>query len=1085
MKTIKSFFTKMFNVLMISAILVSQFTFPVWNTTTYAMETMPTTANSTVATKYFYSQITEDKDAKVFYEAMETMMSKGYFKDGTVSMEVTGLTTEDQSSLMKSMGAARDAFMLDYPELFYVDFDYLSLRGEIDKEEKLHIYLGTGRGENYINQEFLTNGKPDTAKINAAINTVNARIESIVKQANGKSIEEQVRIAHDEVIKAAKYTLEYKTDYPYTVRTIYGVFGLGSERNAGNAVCEGYARALKAILDRLEIPAILVRGVYNNVEENKQEEHMWVYVQIDGKWYGVDPTFDNSYNKEDTTGEISNKYLLVSADGMNYHYPLGILSTSNFEFTYPDLNGGSSENKYIRQENDNVVYSDATGLVVIDAGSEVIGNGKPERVFHISYNGKGYAKAAKEDGIYIITNSWQEKTNNETGNKDIIPSEWNYPSDVGAYKNIYQDYDTYLAMRVDNVTALQVGLTNVPQGPKTEANYYGVYYKGGENGIVAMSTDIYTGVGLIDYAQPFPKKTTPSQTLAYTVGKKYHFTIEYDQKLKYTDEENPKIDISLKLYDNIYGYRDPNLEYLQFDISDPVLEDDYTISFDLTPSRLWTMDKVQYMIQFTGVVGTVSNKEPFPIVYGFSNNTTGCIYALRAMGIDMESYGKPTLIDDFDLDDILSDEFKKENGISDAVLQQYGDLLKHRLSLVVTNTTEYQEKKMEDALLKELEGREFASGDTKTSVEMYNISLSLCTEQLKKLKTGTKLKVMLGFPLGYGPEDKGVTFKAYHYNLKDDGTYAIEEIDCIVTELGLVIYVDSFSPFAVAALKATDEEETTDKTINLNVTDGGKVSITNSVTKEKVYSNVISINDNNPRIFTVEANEGYKIDKIEQLTDVERDKDGKIIGYELKEIKLSDENTFVLKYEKIDRLTTINVSFVAEDTGTIGDPEEDSGDSGNNGKEPQDNYEFLEGTVFEFDPEKDSELTFRVSIPYETFKASGSVYVDGKLVAEKYYTVDEGSTIITFADEYTKTLEPGDHTIELKLNDVTAVTTTFKVKKTNSDSDTGDDGSGDSGSTGNNITNNPNTASMNINAYATLVFISLLGLVYVIRKKIA
>ncbi len=48
------------------------------------------------------------------------------------------------------------------------------------------------------------------------------------------------------------------------------------------------------------------------------------------------------------------------------------------------------------------------------------------------------------------------------------------------------------------------------------------------------------------------------------------------------------------------------------------------------------------------------------------------------------------------------------------------------------------------------------------------------------------------------------------------------------------------------------------------------------------------------------------------------------------------------------------------------------------------------------------------------------VKVDGNVVDEANYTVTEGSTIITFTPEYTKTLENGNHTIEIVSNDGSA-----------------------------------------------------------------
>ncbi|MCH5167784.1 MAG: hypothetical protein J1F35_07880 [Erysipelotrichales bacterium] len=1086
----------------------------------------------TVATKYFYGQL-KDKNKQVFYKAMEDMLEKGFFKVGNVSVEVIGLTSTDQQVLMKDMGAARDAFLLDYPELFYVDFDYLSLRGSTDAKGELHIYLGTGRGDTYINQEFLNekDGSINSSKINTAIKTVDARIDAIVDKASKKpSVREQITLAHDEVIKAAKYTLEYKTKYPYTVRTIYGVFGLGSSANGGNAVCEGYARALKSILDRLGIPAILVRGIYD--DNGTPQEHMWVYVQVDGKWYGIDPTFDNTDDDKEAKDNVSNKYLLVDAGEMNNHYPIGIISSSDFEFTYPDLNLGVSENNndYSNVDASKIVYKDANGLLVVDAGQETLGSAKPEKVFHISYNGKGYAKAAEEDGIYIITNSWQVKDNGATGEEDKIPSDWLYPSDVGSYQNIYQDTDEYLAIRVDNVTALQVGLTEVPQGSKTEGNYYGVFYEGGKSGIIAMSTDIETGVGKIDYAQPFPVKTTPSQTIAYKVGKNKSYDIEvtYDQDLIYENNQNPKIDIDLKIYDMIYGYRDEDKEYLKYEISKPVLKDKRTIAFTIKPSELWTMDKVNYIVQFTGVVGELSKKEPYPVIYGFSNDTTGCIYALRAMGVDMESYSKPTLIDDFDLEDILSEDF-----INYETLQKYGDFLKNRLSLMVTNTTDEQEKKMENALLEELGDKHLDNTNGKTNVEMYNITLSLCTEQLKKLKDGTKLKVMLAFPRGYTYEDflggkdgnSPITFKAYHYNLKEDGSYAIEEIDCIVTELGLIIYVDSFSPFAIAAVN--EEPENTDRNVIFNVTEGGSV-ITNSLadSSKTEYANVASnyyfdkkgvkhTVDVNKRRFTVVPNDGYSIEKVERVTEITKNSKGEVTSYKTEVVTLDENNSFELDYKDEDLfdelgVARITVTFTADDTGYVGDVETgeivdpktgevvDPGNGETDDPEPEnpdDNYEFIEGANSELDPAAGSKLTFRINIPYDKFiSEGGKVYIDGKLVDKKFYEVTEGSTIITFTDEYVASLASGKHTINLTLNDGTEVTTTFNIKRNDSDSfddlkpsesDAKETDEVEQTKSSGSNSNNPQTSVMNLKLYVIVAIGSLAGIVYLIRKKIA
>ena len=58
------------------------------------------------------------------------------------------------------------------------------------------------------------------------------------------------------------------------------------------AVCEGYAKAMKYILDGYEIPCIVVEGVAKNGKDNLEEPHAWVLAYINARWRHIDPTFD-------------------------------------------------------------------------------------------------------------------------------------------------------------------------------------------------------------------------------------------------------------------------------------------------------------------------------------------------------------------------------------------------------------------------------------------------------------------------------------------------------------------------------------------------------------------------------------------------------------------------------------------------------------------------------------------------------------------------------------------------------------------------------------------------------------------------
>ncbi len=124
-------------------------------------------------------------------------------------------------------------------------------------------------------------------------------------------------------------------------------------------------------------------------------------------------------------------------------------------------------------------------------------------------------------------------------------------------------------------------------------------------------------------------------------------------------------------------------------------------------------------------------------------------------------------------------------------------------------------------------------------------------------------------------------------------------------------------------------------------------------------------------------------------------------------------------------------------------------------------YEVLEGAKQTVNVSNKKELSFRVSIEYAKFKESGKVYIDGKLVDSSNYTVKEGSTIITFNDDYVKNLSVGEHTLKVAVSDGEA-STTFTIAsnaKTNTTS-----------------SNNPKTGD-NIIVYVSVLAISLLGMI--------
>ena len=122
---------------------------------------------------------------------------------------------------------------------------------------------------------------------------------------------EKVVSAHDWLVSNCQYD-PYVANKNSTYTTTGGVVYNENERVYtsygafvdGNIVCQGYALAFKVLMDRAEVPCCFV----------KNSGHAWNMVQLDGKWYHVDTTWDDPVDRSvgDLRGYVSREYLAKS-----------------------------------------------------------------------------------------------------------------------------------------------------------------------------------------------------------------------------------------------------------------------------------------------------------------------------------------------------------------------------------------------------------------------------------------------------------------------------------------------------------------------------------------------------------------------------------------------------------------------------------------------------------------------------------------------------------------------------------------------------------------------------------------------------
>ena len=354
---------KITTILLVLTILLTQFAWVDFTNVSYAADKdIP----ETEATEYFGKQLTDS--SKKMYDAMVNAYKSGKLEKGEdidleniVDQTQLQAYTEGNQHLLYAMGQARDAFENDYPDAFYIDFSAVSFRVTQDTSKKFHAYIGAGKRDDYFLPGFTAENVSAAVakyeeKLNEIVNTVK-RTTSENVHAEENTFEykkEAAKVAHDWVTKNMIYRYEYQVKEQddgtsSNARTAYDCFIYGE------GVCESYTRGYKAILDRLGIPCVCVYGAYR-VSETQIEEHIWNYVQLDGKWYGVDVTHDdpviNVKNADITILEKNStketrQYLLVgNTDLIAHHISTGKISEAEyepgveFEFVYPTLEQG-------------------------------------------------------------------------------------------------------------------------------------------------------------------------------------------------------------------------------------------------------------------------------------------------------------------------------------------------------------------------------------------------------------------------------------------------------------------------------------------------------------------------------------------------------------------------------------------------------------------------------------------------------------------------------------------------------------------------------------------------------------------------
>lgn len=188
----------------------------------------------------------------------------------------------EEDCQIQDLKLAFSAVFYDHPEIFWVD-----VTG--------YRYISAHSGDRILGiKPTYLYSKKDQEREQGKIDRT---VEKLLKKAEGKD-------PYGKLVTVYRYLIDH-TEYDQKNTTVPKYQCIDSVLVGGKSVCAGYAKSLKYILEKMEIPCIVVSGREKGDDE---ESHLWNMAMIDDTTFYLDVTWDDSYDDENAPAAAREAY---------------------------------------------------------------------------------------------------------------------------------------------------------------------------------------------------------------------------------------------------------------------------------------------------------------------------------------------------------------------------------------------------------------------------------------------------------------------------------------------------------------------------------------------------------------------------------------------------------------------------------------------------------------------------------------------------------------------------------------------------------------------------------------------------------
>lgn len=233
---------------------------------------------------FYYNTLTEKQ------KSIYTSIANG-IKELKNEIEIKDYEYINNDETMKDVEIAIHRFLLDHPEVFYLDEKYtVSTKSGI---------MGTTVLINF------TYSVASIEELNEKLNLIESKANEIIEKSgiNSENIFDSELKLHDILAEMITY-YEYEdiNEIPNKYHNIDGAF------LENIAVCDGISKAYQILLSKIGIESIVVTGDLSGVS------HAWNMVKLDGNWYHVDVTSNCSVKADNKV--VIHSYFNITTDAL-------------------------------------------------------------------------------------------------------------------------------------------------------------------------------------------------------------------------------------------------------------------------------------------------------------------------------------------------------------------------------------------------------------------------------------------------------------------------------------------------------------------------------------------------------------------------------------------------------------------------------------------------------------------------------------------------------------------------------------------------------------------------------------------------